>query len=61
MSDEDVVMCECITDVKLLDRMNTVYEADFKDPRPTRTTVAVKGIIRRGAGHFIASRTSFRD
>src|SRR5215471_5274539 len=38
-----------LTDGALFDRMNTVYKATFKDPKPTRTTVVVAKLV--GPGH----------
>ena len=49
MSPSDVVSVQVyITDVQLFERMNTVYKAYFKEPRPTRTTVVVKGLVGPG-------------
>jgi enamine deaminase RidA (YjgF/YER057c/UK114 family) len=42
MSPEDVVSVQVyLTDGTTFERMNAVYKAYFKDPRPTRTTVVV--------------------
>lgn len=50
MSTADVVSVQVyITDGALFDRMNAVYKAHFKDPKPTRTTVVVSKLV--GAGH----------
>ena len=50
MSPADVVSVQVyLTDGALFDRMNTVYKAHFKDPKPTRTTVVVSKLV--GAGH----------
>jgi 2-iminobutanoate/2-iminopropanoate deaminase len=38
-----------LTDVTLFQRMNKVYTAYFKDPRPARTTVVVARLV--GDGH----------
>jgi enamine deaminase RidA (YjgF/YER057c/UK114 family) len=38
-----------LTDVQTFERMNTVYKAYFKEPRPTRTTVVVAKLV--GPGH----------
>ena len=41
MSAEDVVSVQVyLTDVSTFEKMNAVYKAFFKDPRPTRTTVS---------------------
>lgn len=51
MSLSDVVSVQVyLTDVALFDRMNTVYKANFKDPKPTRTTVVVSKLV--GPGHI---------
>jgi 2-iminobutanoate/2-iminopropanoate deaminase len=39
-----------LTDGALFDRMNAVYKASFKDPKPTRTTVVVAKLV--GSGHI---------
>ena len=50
MSSADAVSVQVyLTDGALFDRMNTVYKAHFKDPKPTRTTVVVSKLV--GAGH----------
>lgn len=45
-----------LTDGALFDRMNTVYKATFKDPKPTRTTVVVAKLV--GAGHVEITTTA---
>lgn len=45
-----------LTDGALFDRMNTVYKATFKDPKPTRTTVVVAKLV--GAGHVEITATA---
>ena len=51
LSTADVVSVQVyLTDVKLFDRMNAVYKAHFKEPRPTRTTVVVAALV--GPGHI---------
>ena len=50
MSPEDVVSVQVyLTDAATFERMNGVYKAFFKDPRPTRTTVVVAKLV--GQGH----------
>ncbi len=50
MSPEDVVSVQVyLTDAATFERMNAVYKAFFKDPRPTRTTVVVAKLV--GQGH----------
>jgi 2-iminobutanoate/2-iminopropanoate deaminase len=50
MSPADVVSVQVyLTDRNTFDRMNKVYTSFFKDPRPTRTTVVVAGLV--GEGH----------
>ena len=50
MSYDDVVAVQVyLTDVSLFARMNAVYSAVFKDPRPTRTTVGVNKLAAAGA------------
>ncbi len=42
---EDVVSVQVyLTDIGMFQRMNAVYTSYFKEPRPTRTTVAVAGL-----------------
>jgi 2-iminobutanoate/2-iminopropanoate deaminase len=49
MSPADVVSVQVyITDAALFDRMNGVYRGYFEDPRPTRTTVVVAGLVGPG-------------
>jgi 2-iminobutanoate/2-iminopropanoate deaminase len=45
-----------LTDGALFDRMNAVYKATFKDPKPTRTTVVVAKLV--GAGHVEITATA---
>ena len=41
MSSEDVVSVQVyLTDTATFEKMNAVYKAYYKDPRPTRTTVS---------------------
>jgi 2-iminobutanoate/2-iminopropanoate deaminase len=50
MSPADVVSVQVyLTDGALFDRMNTVYKAYFKGPKPARTTVVVSKLV--GPGH----------
>ena len=57
MSSSDVVSVQVyITDGALFDRMNTIYKAHFKDPKPTRTTVVVSKLV--GAGHVEITATA---
>ena len=50
MSPSDVVSVQIyLTDGALFNRMNTVYKAHFKDPKPARTTVVVAKLV--GEGH----------
>ena len=49
MAREDVVSVQVyLTDLNNFQRMNSVYAAHFKDPRPTRTTVGVAGLVNGG-------------
>jgi len=49
MSREDVVSVQVyLTALNNFQRMNAVYAAHFKDPRPTRTTVGVAGLVNGG-------------
>jgi 2-iminobutanoate/2-iminopropanoate deaminase len=49
MSPADVVSVQVyITDAAKFQRMNAVYTSYFKDPRPTRTTVVVAGLLGPG-------------
>ena len=51
MSPQDVVSVQVyLTDAATFERMNTVYKAYFKEPRPTRTTVVVAKLV--GEGHI---------
>jgi 2-iminobutanoate/2-iminopropanoate deaminase len=57
MTPADVVSVQVyITDGALFDRMNTVYKAYFKDPKPTRTTVVVSRLV--GPGHVEITATA---
>ncbi|HEY2293323.1 MAG TPA: RidA family protein [Thermoanaerobaculia bacterium] len=59
MSPADVVSAQVyLTDGALFQRMNTVYTAYFKDPRPTRTTVVVAALV--GEGHVEITVTARR-
>jgi 2-iminobutanoate/2-iminopropanoate deaminase len=50
MTTDDVVSVQVyLTDGALFDRMNTVYKAHFRDPKPTRTTVVISKLV--GVGH----------
>jgi 2-iminobutanoate/2-iminopropanoate deaminase len=49
MSRDDVVSVQVyLTDLNNFQRMNAVYAEFFKDPRPTRTTVGVAGLVAGG-------------
>jgi 2-iminobutanoate/2-iminopropanoate deaminase len=49
MSSTDVVSVQVyLTDGALFDRMNAGYKAYFNEPRPTRTTVIVAGLVGKG-------------
>jgi 2-iminobutanoate/2-iminopropanoate deaminase len=49
MSSSDVVSVQVyLTDGDTFQRMNTVYRAFFKEPRPTRTTVVVAKLVGPG-------------
>jgi 2-iminobutanoate/2-iminopropanoate deaminase len=51
MSYRDVVSVQVyLTDIGQFQRMNAVYTAYFKEPRPARTTVAVAGLA--GGAHL---------
>ena len=51
MAPSDVVSVQVyLTDAALFDRMNAVYTSYFNDPRPTRTTGVVAGLV--GPGHI---------
>jgi len=57
MTSADVVNVQVyITDGTLFDRMNAVYKAYFKDPKPARTTVVVSALV--GAGHVEITATA---
>lgn len=57
MSPADVVSVQVyLTDLSTFQRMNTVYTAYFKDPRPTRTTVVVANLV--GPGHVEITATA---
>jgi 2-iminobutanoate/2-iminopropanoate deaminase len=57
MSPSDVVSVQVyITDAATFQRMNAVYMAYFKDPRPARTTVVVNKLV--GAGHIEITATA---
>jgi 2-iminobutanoate/2-iminopropanoate deaminase len=57
MSRDDVVSVQVyLTDGATFQRMNKVYAAFFKDPRPTRTTVIVAGLV--GTGHIEITATA---
>jgi 2-iminobutanoate/2-iminopropanoate deaminase len=57
MSPNDVVSVQVyLTDVATFERMNAVYKAYFKDPRPTRTTVVVAKLV--GPGHIEITATA---
>ena len=49
MTRDDVVSVQVyLTDLNNFQRMNKVYASFFKDPRPTRTTVGVAGLVNGG-------------
>lgn len=51
MSSADVVSVQVyLTDRNTFERMNKVYTTYFNDPRPTRTTIIVAGLV--GDGHI---------
>jgi len=57
MSAADVVSVQVyLTDAATFERMNAVYRAYFKDPRPTRTTVVVAKLV--GQGHIEITATA---
>jgi 2-iminobutanoate/2-iminopropanoate deaminase len=57
MTSADIVSVQVyLTDGALFDRMNTVYKAYFKDPKPARTTVVVAKLV--GAGHIEITATA---
>ena len=57
MSSADVVSVQVyLTNGALFERMNAVYKAYFQQPRPTRTTVIVAGLV--GKGHIEITATA---
>ena len=57
MTPADIVSMQVyITDAALFDRMNTVYKAYFKDPKPARTTVVVSKLV--GPSHIEITATA---
>jgi len=57
MSPGDVVSVQVyLTDAEIFERMNAVYKAYFKEPRPTRTTVVVAKLV--GQGHIEITATA---
>ena len=57
MSADNVVSVQVyLTDGATFARMNTVYTAFFKEPRPTRTTVVVAKLV--GPGHIEITATA---
>ena len=57
MSSADVVSVQVyLTDAESFERMNAVYKAYFKEPRPTRTTVVVAKLV--GQGHIEITATA---
>ena len=57
MSPGDVVSVQVyLTDAETFERMNAVYKACFKEPRPTRTTVVVAKLV--GQGHIEITATA---
>ena len=57
MTPADIVSIQVyLTDGALFDRMNTVYKAYFKDPKPARTTVVVAKLV--GWGHVEITATA---
>jgi 2-iminobutanoate/2-iminopropanoate deaminase len=56
MSPADVTSVQVyLTDVAKFQRMNAVYTTYFKDPRPTRTTVVVAGLVGPGSIEITAT------
>ena len=56
MSLADVVSVQVyLTDARNFQRMNAVYTKYFKDPRPTRTTVIVAGLVGPGSIEITAT------
>jgi 2-iminobutanoate/2-iminopropanoate deaminase len=59
MSPADVVSIQVyLTDKATFQRMNSVYRSYFQDPRPTRTTVVVAGLL--GPGRIEITATARR-
>ena len=57
MSPDNVVSVQVyLTDGATFERMNAVYKAYFKEPRPTRTTVVVAKLV--GQGHIEITATA---
>ena len=57
MSPGDVVSVQVyLTDAATFERMNEVYKAYFREPRPTRTTVVVAKLV--GQGHIEITATA---
>jgi 2-iminobutanoate/2-iminopropanoate deaminase len=57
MTPADVVSVQVyLTDGATFEKMNAVYTAYFKDPRPTRTTVVVAKLV--GPGHIEITATA---
>jgi len=57
MSPADVASVQVyLTDAAKFQRMNAVYTRYFKDPRPTRTTVVVAGLV--GSGNIEITATA---
>ena len=57
MSPGDVVSVQVyLTGAETFERMNAVYKAYFKEPRPTRTTVVVAKLV--GQGHIEITATA---
>ena len=57
MSPDNVVSVQVyLTDGATFERMNAVYQACFKDPRPTRTTVVIAKLV--GQGHIEITATA---
>jgi 2-iminobutanoate/2-iminopropanoate deaminase len=49
MSSDNVVSVQVyLTDAAAFERMNVIYRAYFKEPRPTRTTVVVARLVGQG-------------
>lgn len=56
MSANDVVSVQVyLKDAATFQRMNSVYTSYFKDPRPTRTTVVVAGLVGPGSIEITAT------